>query len=91
MAYLFPMNEDLLLLFFLPTVLRSILQITLTTAFHQTLQLLLARLHLSQVRYRKCTASECQLVERFPLTLPVLLGETHSLQTLKTERLPADQ
>lgn len=52
---------------FLPTVLRSILQITLTTAFHQTLQLLLALLHLSQVRYRKPTASECQLIERFPL------------------------
>lgn len=63
--YLFPMNEGLFI-FFLPTVLRSILQITLTTAFHQTLQLLLALPRLCQVQYHKSTASECQFMEWFP-------------------------
>lgn len=52
-----PNEWGFVVVFFLPTVLRSILQITLTTAFHQTLQLLLALLHLSQVWYRKPTAS----------------------------------
>lgn len=51
-GWLFMPNEwGSVFFFFLLIVLRSILRITLTTAFHQTLQLPLALLHLFQVLY----------------------------------------
>lgn len=61
--------------FFLPTVLRSILQITLTTAFHPTLQLLLALRLLSQVLYWDSHSVMRLVLEGDSLlTLPSLVG-----------------
>lgn len=77
---------------FSPTVLRSILQITLTTAFHQTLQLLWALLLLSQVLYLKPVLSWDRCVRTISLLYSLVWRvETPSLQKLKTEYFRTEQ